>query len=189
MIRSARRRHRAGLVHIAGVCSLALASPLTAQIDTTGVELPYQGAWLSAGLGLGSGSNIGGAITGALSFTFEYGEHRGSVRLHGIASPSLSSSRSEVGEIGILYGRTSRTRGTISSVATGVSLGRVYNCDRVGGAECTVVGIPIVLDGMLRAGIIGLGLQAYVNLNHQAPYFGTSLLLSLGSLGPWEPAS
>jgi hypothetical protein len=88
-----------------------------------------------------------------------------------------------LGELGLLYGRVRSTRFGHVSISTGVSVVGLSECGGRSRRSCTTAGIPLVAEAAAGARYVGLGLQAYGNLNPRAPYAGLAFFIQLG----WMP--
>jgi hypothetical protein len=87
------------------------------------------------------------------------------------------------GEAGLLYGRAAHGRWGHVAVAAGVALTSTRCSEATEGFdECTVLGAPIVGEAGVRlARPVGVGVQAFVNLNRKTDYGGVVVFVNLGS--------
>lgn len=181
------------LLSAAVVAAILLAPPLAAQAApplAAQTPPPRAQPWRAyVGLTLGNAFDTEGgsafAVVGA--FTVERGGHAGTFRLAVLSDlrgfPD-SGGGDEISEVGLLYGRT-RTRGTLRTrVAAGLSAVHFSVCP---GSDprhgCSRPGVPLVADATLTSPVVGIGLQAYGNLNTEASWVGLGLRLAVG----WMP--
>jgi hypothetical protein len=89
-----------------------------------------------------------------------------------------------VSEFGLSYGRMSSGRFTHAAVAAGLAGGLFNDCPgKVAGDECLYVGIPLTAEAALNLRVIGLGIQAHLNLNTRAIFGGLIYFIPIG----WMP--
>jgi hypothetical protein len=90
------------------------------------------------------------------------------------------------GSIDLLYGRTVTGRVGHASLATGLAYLAGDVCGAVTTAECEDrrnIGIPLVGELAMRpVPVLGLGVQAFGNLNRKASFGGVVVFLQLGWL-------
>lgn len=146
-----------------------------------GVPQPAR-AWLGVGLGGGGGlEDVSGmGLMGQL--VYQRSPHHLAVRGLAIGDVISDSSSPNVGELGLLYGRTRMGYMGHVSAAAGVALTAFDPCPN-DDDTCIILGVPMVLDAALRIfPVAGLGAQIYGNLNAEASYAGLALYLQLGWL-------
>lgn len=145
---------------------------LTAQVATSPTRV-----WFSGGLGVGRYGETGGAVV--LDLAYQSGAHLLALRASAVLTGyELGHS---AGEIGLLYGRASRERGTVGHVAGAVGLSMI-KLDLPGGGLRSVLGIPFGFDASVNAQSIGLGLKGFATLNTVQSFGGLVLSLRLGQL-------
>ncbi len=151
--------------------------PFAAQSRTPGGP---SGVWLTAGLGPGWVHET--ALAGAASLSYRSGASVLVWRVAGVAELFGD----EMWDIGLLYGRATRTRVYQAWAAVGVGLadgtrspsffGQTYQLS-------SVVGIP--LEAHLTwtpASWFGLGLYGFADVNHSQSFAGVALGIDLGLL-------
>jgi hypothetical protein len=136
--------------------------------------------WLGVGLG-GAGGSVaqgGGALMAEI--IYQTGVHHFGVRAVGAADP-FGYSGDEFGEVGVLYGRTAKRPWGHAAISTGLAWTGFGSCQGSGG--CSTVGVPLVAEVAVRLfSIIGVGAQAFGNLNTKSVYRGAVLFLQIGWL-------
>lgn len=92
---------------------------------------------------------------------------------------------SSADEIGVLYGRMALRPWGHAGIAAGLAYTVLDPCPNNGTVpNCHTVGVPIVAEAAARLGsVVGVGVQAFVNLNSITSYRGALLFLQLG----WIP--
>lgn len=111
---------------------------------------------------------------------YQTGVHHFGVRALGAADP-FGSSGDELGEVGVVYGRSATRPWGHGAVAAGLAWTGFGSCQ--GGGGCSTVGVPVVVEAALRLfSIMGIGAQAFGNFNTRSVYFGAVLFLQLGWL-------
>ncbi len=136
--------------------------------------------WLGLGLAGGGGNDAEGmGVTGQLVYQ---------KRAHYFAARALYFGdiydSDNVGELGVLYGRAALRPWGHASIAGGIAYSSITPCRNSGTGTCSTVGVPIVAEASLRFGsVVGIGAQAFVNLNSSSVYRGLGVFLQLG----WMP--
>jgi hypothetical protein len=110
---------------------------------------------------------------------FQKNAHHAAIRA--LVLHDIERSTSEIGELGALYGRTSAFSWGRGSVAAGVSAVAFDTCPD-DDDSCFTPGIPVVAELSRSSRIIGVGIQAFGNVNAKASYAGAVLFLQLGRL-------
>jgi hypothetical protein len=114
--------------------------------------------------------------------------HHAAFRVLAIADAVNTSAGPKIGEFAALYGRTAIAPAGHAAIASGLALTggdlcKVASTD----AQCQdswTVGIPIVAELALQPlPVVGVGVQAFANLNTKASFFGGIVFLQLG----WMP--
>lgn len=144
-------------------------------------EQPHR-IWLGVGLaGGGSTSGEGDGGAGLLAqIVYQRRGHHFALRGLGLGDPYGNSARS-FGELGLIYGRAITTGSGHAAVAAGLAGVGFETCPD-DDDSCFTLGVPLVAEVGLSLEFIGLGLQAFGNLNPKASYGGLSLFLLLGWL-------
>lgn len=150
-----------------------LPSHLQAQQDGTRSR-----TWLGAGLGGGYSLDSDGIALMA-ELVHQRGAHHFAVRALTIFDPGGDDHVAS--ELGILYGRSwTRSLGHVA-LAGGIAGTTVNEC--ADGEPCTAIGFPIVLEAAFRPfSFIGVGVQAFGNINNEQRYRGVVAFVQLGWL-------
>jgi hypothetical protein len=133
----------------------------------------------AAGVGAGIPSSGGDGIANMGQLVFQKNAHH--VALRGFVLHDLDRTTNEMGEVGILYGRARVKRDGYFAVAGGVSFNAFDTCPD-DDDSCFTFGVPLVAEAALNRGAVGLGVQAFGNLNAKASYGGAVLFVQLGRL-------
>jgi hypothetical protein len=89
-----------------------------------------------------------------------------------------------IGELGVLYGRAAKRPWGHAALSAGLAFTGVDPCPDTGSGSCTGIGIPVVAEAALKLGsVVGVGAQAFANLNSTTVYGGVVVFLQLG----WMP--
>jgi hypothetical protein len=140
--------------------------------------------WLGVGLATAGGQNgiEGFGLLGQV--VYQGRPHQAMLRALALLDVENFPDGSDDGtaELGLLYGRTRTRRWGHVSGAAGASVVNFERCpDRALGA-CSTVGLPLTAEAAVNSPILGVGLQAFGNLNPKASYGGLGLFLQLGWL-------
>jgi hypothetical protein len=166
-------RARAAVV---GLLLIPIASPASAQSGAPSPRL-----WLALGLGFGGDSNVSSQGAGLAEVAYQRGPHQLTLRAAGIVDP-FGSHANIAGDVGLLYGVSRAGSFGHASLSAGLS---VVGFDRCESSQdgCVTAGLP--LDGELAlrlAPVLGLGLQAFTNINSESMYWGAVVFVQMGSL-------
>lgn len=166
---------------VLGLCLGALLPPGVAAAQEADGTVRV---WVAAGLGGGVLPDAGpAAFMGQL--VVQRGPHH--LALRGVHLEEVGSSGSaSASDVGVVYGRVRRGWLGHALVAAGVS---AASCDdRFRPEACdgsTTVGLPFLAEAAVRLGsVVGVGLQAFGNLNPHQSFGGATLFLQLG----WNPS-
>jgi hypothetical protein len=134
-----------------------------------------------AGYGVGGrrhGREVG---TGMAELVFQRGGNHIAIRAVGMGD-LLGGSGDSFGEVGVLYGRAAHGRWGHVALAAGVALTHTRcNSDLGPPDECALLGAPIVAEASVRlARPVGIGVQAFANVNRKTNYGGLAVFLHLG---------
>lgn len=143
--------------------------------------------WLAVGLGGGFFSSLDGdpndpgiALLGALVLK----EDRHRVALRGTLMFEILEDG--VAEVGLLYGRAWTRERSQSSLSAGLALVYAQDCHGLFGGPCDpskTVGLPLSATMSFHpASFLGLGLEAFANLNRLTSFVGVTAMLELGAL-------
>lgn len=137
-------------------------------------------AWLGLGVGAGGGHDAAGmGLVG--QFVFQKRAHYFAARALYMADLYDTDA---IGEVGVLYGRAALRPWGHASIAGGLAYTSIQPCPDSGSTGCTTIGVPVVAEASLRLGsVVGVGAQAFVNLNSQTVYRGLAVFFQLG----WMP--
>jgi hypothetical protein len=142
--------------------------------------------WLGVGLASAGGQSGGGGFGAAAQLVYQRRPHQATLRALVLATDLArfpDGSDDSMGEVGVLYGRTrTRSWGHVSASAGG-SIVRFERCPGGGFETCRTLGLPLTLEAALNSRALGIGLQAFGNVNAKAAYGGLALILQLG----WMP--
>ena len=158
--------------------SLSVAPALTAQEAPAGWRL-----WSALGFG-GGGSADGDGLALVGQLVFQRSPHHLALRATGIGEPYDPAS-CPMGDVGLLYGRTATGPVGHATIASGFALTDADGCDATAGGQPLTLGVPIVAEVALRLlPFMGVGLQAFANLNSRGSFGGVVAFLQLGWLPP-----
>jgi hypothetical protein len=156
-------------------------------LATGSVSMPLHGQdrsrfWLGAGAGGAGGGNSTGGGALMAQIVYQTNAHQFTVRAMGAADP-FGNGGDEFGEIGVLYGRAAKRRWGHAAISTGLAWTGFGSCADNAGAGCSTLGLPIVAEASARLfSIMGVGAQAFANLNVKSIYGGVVVFLQLGWL-------
>jgi hypothetical protein len=177
---------------LSGLCAVLLLSlffsaPVQAQTDDDPegeTLISEQGFWLTAGVGLGTGTNLGdGAFAVYGGVNYRFGRHLTTAR----ATTVWEVFGDQVVDVGVAYGRVVPSRLFSLSVYAGPSLVRVLqDTGSLGSdAEDTVytAGVNFGAGSHFQPGeVLGLGVTLVGNLNPEASFVGLLLTVQLGGI-------
>ena len=136
--------------------------------------------WAAVGAGAGLPTSGGDGIGNLVQLVLQKNAHH--VAIRGVVLHDLDRATKEIGEVGLLYGRARALNSRTMTLAAGVS-GVAFDTCPDDDDSCFAIGIPLVVEASLLSGkYIGLGVQAFGNLNRKASYVGGVLFLQLGRL-------
>jgi hypothetical protein len=163
---------------IGGAMGVLLVAIGTLTTALAGQDRPR--IWLGAGLGGAGGSDARGGGALMAEIIYQTGVHHFGVRALGAADP-FGYSGDEFGEVGVVYGRSATRPWGHAAIAAGLAWTGFGSCQGSGG--CSTVGVPVVAEVAARLfSIMGVGAQAFGNLNTKSVYLGAVLFLQLGWL-------
>lgn len=147
---------------------------------------PPDRIWLGVGLAQGISAEVESGLGGLAQLTWQRGSRHVALRALGLADfqgfPD-GGSDDGVAELGALYGWTRPASWGHLALAAGVSLLRLDGCGDGAPDVCSAVGLPVTAEAAIQTAVVGLGLQAYGNVNTRTPYGGLALFVQLG----WMP--
>lgn len=135
--------------------------------------------WAAIGVGGSAPASGGEGITNMVQLVYQKTPHHAAIR--GLILHDIDRNTNEIGEVGILYGRTRSLPWARVAVATGISEVGFSACPD-DDDSCFTGGIPIVAEASRSGRFFGVGLQAFANVNGKAHYAGAVLFLQLGRL-------
>ena len=167
---------RAALV-VLMVCASTAAEPIRGQ------SLEPTGTWVALGLGAGAFSGETSGVM-ALEIAHQRGRHLFALW----SSIVFEIFDDSVGDVGLLYGRSTVGGAGSASLAAGLSFVEAsIDCPALfSGEVCDngrTVGVPIVASASWRpARFIGLGVRTFLNINSIDPFFGAVAAIEIGAL-------
>jgi hypothetical protein len=143
------------------------------------VDQPHR-VWLGAGMvGAGSTSDVVGSGTGPLAqLVYQRAGHHLALRGLGVVDRHGNWS---LGEMGLNYGRMITTRSGHAALAAGLA-GLAFGTCPDDDDACFTFGFPVFAEMGFSREFIGVGLQAFANLNPKASYGGLALFVQFGRL-------
>jgi hypothetical protein len=135
--------------------------------------------WAAAGIGAAAPTTGGEGIANIAQIVFERNPHHAALRV--VAIHDIDRPTNEIGELSALYGRIRTIRNYPFVLATGVSAVGFFDCPD-DDDSCFTIGLPVVAELSQSSRFIGLGLQAFTNINPKAVYAGGVLFIKLGKL-------
>ena len=178
------------MIHLAtatrGLLVLPVLSLFVAAAQLVGQEAPEPTRiWLGVGLAVG-GSTEWGGFGPTVNAVWQRGPHRAAIRAGGLFDftgfPD-SGSDDSVAELALLYGRSAAN--SFGSVAIGAGAAAVtfHGCPDGSAIRCVTIGLPLFAEAALQSKVMGIGIQAFGNLNPRSSFGGVALVLHLG----WMP--
>lgn len=142
---------------------------------------PPSRVWLCAGLGFGHDHNVDANGAALLEVALQRRSQQLTLRAVGVTNPF--GARGEIaGDVGVLYGWSRMgPRGHVS-VSAGLSGVAFDTCESSQDA-CFTIGVPVVAEVARRtSSALGIGAQAFTNLNAESTYIGVVLFVQMGVL-------
>ena len=153
------------------VALLVLALPTAAQDRAR--------TWVGAGAGTGGAKRSSEALALMGQLVHQRGANHFALRGVTIRDPYGEGSGS-LTDVGLLYGRVAKGRQGHGAIAAGVA----YTAVSIGDTEARILGAPVVAEAGFRpTRVLGIGVQAFANLNKQRVFGGVVVFLQLG----WMP--
>lgn len=155
---------------------LSGSAPVEAQSDPGATPV-----WITLGIGAGDMGEMGAALQGEI--VAQKTRHRFAFR----ASKVVEILGDGVGDVGLLYGLASDGPRSHASISAGVARVTFSRCPGIfsGGAceDSTAVGFPASATLSFRPfGMLGIGIQGFVNVNSLANFGGATAILEFGRL-------
>lgn len=175
-----RVRRRERLCALSAVICAAMLGPFGTKLAAQAVHAPTR-VWMSLGLGGGGVQDLeaGGIIT--FQLTGQWRSHHVAFRALIMGDTNFQSgSGDSINEAGILYGRRLASSFGYVSAAAGVAAVSAEGFSGAPRQARETIGLPVVVEAAFQAPVIGLGIQAFGNLNSVALYGGVSIVLHLG---------
>jgi len=135
--------------------------------------------WGAAGIGAAAPRSGGDGIANMAQIVVE--RNSNVFALRGVIVHDIERPTNELGDVGILYGRSSPVKSfdvTLAAGLSGVGLSACPDDDD----SCFTIGVPIVAEVSWRSQFVGIGFQSFGNLNPKASYAGGVIFLQLGRL-------
>lgn len=161
----------------AGIAAIAVAVFATAGSAQTNDNPAL--IWAAVGVGAAAPATGGEGITNVAQIVFQKRPHHAALRL--VAIHDIDRPTNEIGELSALYGRTRSLRNYPVVLATGLSAVGFFDCPD-DDDSCFTFGVPFVAEVSRNSKFIGIGLQAFANINPKALYAGGVLIVKLGKL-------
>ena len=159
---------------------LAVVFGALAASGATAQQVPSRArVWGAAGVGAGVPTSGGDGITNMVQLVFQKEPHHAAIRA--LVLHDLDRGTNEIGEVGPLYGRMQQRKWGHVTLASGVSAVAFDTCPS-DDDTCFAIGLPLVAEAVLSRRFIGLGIQAFGNVNRKASYAGATLFLALGRM-------
>jgi hypothetical protein len=158
------------------VAALLLACPLPAAAQDRART------WLAGGYGVGGakGGREGATYMGEL--VHQRGANHFALRGVAVEEPFGPGTEPLV-DLGLLYGRVAKGRTGHAALAAGVAFAAVDGCGGSSRASCGIVSLPVVAEAAVRLGsVLGVGVQAFANLNKKQSFGGVVVFVQLGWL-------
>jgi hypothetical protein len=86
-------------------------------------------------------------------------------------------------EVGVLYGRRAVWSFGYVAIAGGMAMVTAKGFSGAAGERRETIGLPVIAEAGLQSKVLGLGIQAFGNVNPVSMYGGVSLFLEIG----WMP--
>ena len=135
--------------------------------------------WGALGIGAGVPTSGGDGIANMAELVIQKRPHHFAIR--GLVLHDLARETETIGELSALYGRTNLLPSNDVAVAVGLS-GVAFDTCPDDDDTCFTLGLPIVAEFARSRQFIGLGVQAFGNLNSKASFAGVVVYFQLGRL-------
>ncbi len=135
--------------------------------------------WGAVGIGAAAPSSGGDGIANVAQVVHEYKSNVFALR--GVIVHDIERPTNELGEVGILYGRSSPVKSFAATLAAGLS-GVGFSACPDDDDSCFTIGLPIVAEVSWRSQFVGIGFQSFGNINPKATYAGGVVFVQLGRL-------
>ena len=143
-------------------------------------EAPHRtSVWGAVGMGAGLPTSGGDGIGNMAQLVYQKRPHHAAVRA--LVLHDLDRGTDEIAEVGALYGRTLAFGWGDVALATGVAAVAFDRCPDAAD-PCSTAGVPIVAEAALSGKLVGVGVQAFGNVNAKATYGGALIFVQLGWL-------
>ena len=134
--------------------------------------------WIGAGAGTGGAKGSSEALAVMGELVHQRGANHFALR--GVTIQDPYGEGSELRDVGLLYGRVAKGRQGHGAIAAGVAYTTVSMQD----TDTRIFGVPVVAEAGYRpTPVLGIGIQAFANLNKQRVFGGVVVFLQLG----WMP--
>jgi hypothetical protein len=169
----------------AGAAAAVVACMLWGTETTAGQEVhrPTR-VWLAAGPASGAGTSVEAGVGLLAAIAWQKQPHQVTFRaltLTDLAGFPDSGGGDAVAEVGLLYGRVRPASFGHASASAGLALVTFGTCPGRR-AQCHTAGVPLVVEAATSLTVIGIGLQAFANVNLRSPYGGLAAFIQLGRL-------
>lgn len=172
--------HRGALVKnllSSGVAAIAVA--LVATVGSAQAQDNRTLVWGAVGVGAAAPTTGGEGITNIAQLVIQKNPHHAALRI--VAIHDIDRPTNEIGELSALYGRTRSIRSYPVVLATGLAAVGFFDCPD-DDDSCFTFGVPLVAEVSRNSRFVGIGFQAFTNINPKAVYAGGVLIVKLGKL-------
>jgi len=178
------RLTRRGVLFKVVIAAAGLALSVS-QTSAQPVNRPTR-VWLSLGLGGGGAQELDANGAASFQLTAQWGPHHTMFRALGMGDVSSfpeAGSDDTIEEVGVLYGRRAVSSFGYAALAGGLAIVNAKGFAGASNARRQTIGLPVIAEAGLQSSVLGLGIQAFGNLNTVSLYGGVSLFLQVG----WMP--
>lgn len=142
--------------------------------------------WLGLGLGGNGAQGLDVDAVGSFQLIVQWQQHHLTFRAIAIGDGSDllgTGSGDTLEEVGILYGRRRASSFGYLAIAGGLAAVQAKGFTGATGERRKTIGLPVTAEAGLQSRLLGVGIQAFANLNTVSLFGGVSLFVQLG----WMP--
>ena len=158
---------------------VAAIAALVAMVGSAQAQDNRTLVWGAVGAGAAAPTTGGEGITNIAQLVIQKNPHHAALRI--VAIHDIDRPTNEIGELSALYGRTRSIRNYPVVLATGLSAVGFFDCPD-DDDSCFTFGVPLVAEVSRNSRFVGIGFQAFTNINPKAVYAGGVLMVKLGKL-------